>query len=293
MSDLGLTTGECSWVSILAGVGDALEVIEVVGLLIWVEVSSDDVALSCVGETSPGVRIVTTKPVDEEDFETDDGGWLVGDVEFVLVLLGSEELASWVPVGESSRAPVASCTAVSCASSSPSVAFGKPTGRSVTLEKLLGEGGVEAQAESLIGLGVNCAAELLVLSSGEFREVREVNGAAGDVTALWQTFPGAVGRPFPRAATLFPYSSRLFVEPASSTAGVPIAKLPRGMGTPPFLSNLAILSRRVPRGRARDASRGGNVGDGVGEGELLRCWRAAMRSFKLFGGDSVADLKRG
>jgi len=54
-----------------------------------------------VEETSPGVRIVTTKPVDEEDFETDGGGWLVGDVEFVLVLLGSEKLASWVPVGES------------------------------------------------------------------------------------------------------------------------------------------------------------------------------------------------
>jgi len=55
-----------------------------------------------VEETSPGVRMVTTKPVDEEGFETDGGGWLVGDVEFVLVLLGSEELASWVPVGESS-----------------------------------------------------------------------------------------------------------------------------------------------------------------------------------------------
>lgn len=101
MSDLGLTTGEWSWVSVSAGVGDALGVVEVMGFLMWVEVPSDEVALSCVEETSPGVRIVTTKPVDEEDFETDGGGWLVGDVEFVLVLLGSEELASWVPAGES------------------------------------------------------------------------------------------------------------------------------------------------------------------------------------------------
>ena len=165
----------------------------------------------------------------------------------------------------------------------------------MTLEESFGEGGVEGQAELLIGLGVNCAdaADLLVLSSGESREVGEVDGAAGDVTALWPTFPGAVGRPFPRAATLFPYSSRLFVEPASSGGGAPIAKLPRGMGTPPFLSNLAILSRRLPRGGVRDASRGGNVGDGVGEGELVRCWRAAMRSFRLFDGDSVADLKKG
>lgn len=163
----------------------------------------------------------------------------------------------------------------------------------MTLEESLGEGGVEAQAELLIGLGVNCAADLLVSSPGEFREGGEVDGAAGDVTALWPVFPGAVGRPFPRAVTLFPYSSRLFEEPASSGGGAPIAKLPRGMGTPPFLSNLAILSRRLPRGGVWDASRGGNVGDGVGEGELLRCWRAAMRSFKLFDGDSVADLKRG
>lgn len=162
----------------------------------------------------------------------------------------------------------------------------------MTLEESFGEGGVEGQAESQIGLGVNCAADLLVLSSGESREVGEVDGAAGEVTALWQVFPGAVGRPFPRAATLFPYSSRLFVEPTSSGGGTPIAKLPRGTGTPPFLSNLAILSRRLPRGGVRDASRGGNVGDGVGEGELSRCWRAAMRSFKVFDGDSVADLKR-
>jgi len=162
----------------------------------------------------------------------------------------------------------------------------------VTSEGSFGEGGVEGQAESQIGLGVNCAADLLVLSSGESREVGEVDGAAGEVTALWQVFPGAVGRPFPRAATLFPYSSRLFVEPTSSGGGTPIAKLPRGTGTPPFLSNLAILSRRLPRGGVRDASREGNVGDGVGEGELSRCWRAAMRSFKVFDGDSVADLKR-
>ena len=93
--------GEFSWVSVSAGVRDALEVIEVV-LLMWAGVSSDEVALSCVEETSSGVRMVTTKPVDEEVFETDGGGWLVGDVEFVLVLLGSEELASWVAVGGSS-----------------------------------------------------------------------------------------------------------------------------------------------------------------------------------------------
>jgi hypothetical protein len=164
----------------------------------------------------------------------------------------------------------------------------------VKLEESRREGGVEGEGESLIGIigsGVSCAA--FSSASGEFRELGEVNGAAGDVTALLQVVPGTVGRPFPRAATLFPYSSRLFVEPSSSGGGAPMPKLPRGIGTPPFLSNFAILSRRLPLGGVRDASRGGVERDGDGDVELLRCWRAAMRSFKLFDGDSAADLKSG
>jgi hypothetical protein len=246
-------------------------------------------------ETPSGVYVMVTRPVDEEEFKTD-GGWRpVEAVRFVVVLLGSEELVPWVPGGDSNRALVVSCTEVSCVSSDLPVALSGPTGRSVKLEESRREGGNEGEGESLIGLGVGCAVDLLALSSGESRELGEVNGAAGDVTALWQEFSGAVGRPFPRAATLFPYSSRLFVEPNSSGGGAHIAKLPRGIGTPPFLSNLAILSRRLPRGGVRDASRGGDEGDGEGEGEgePLRCWRAAMRSFKLLDGGSAADLKRG
>ena len=245
-------------------------------------------------ETSSGVCVVVTRPVDEEEFKID-GGWRPVEARFVVVL-GSEELVPWVPGGDSNRAAV-SCTEVSRVSSDPPVSLSGPTGRSVKLEESRREGGVEGEGESPIGLSVSCAVDLLALSSGESRELMEVSGAAGDVTALWQEFSGAVGRPFPRAATLFPYSSRLFVEPVSSGGGAPIAKLPRGIGTPPFLSNLAILSRRLPRGGVRDASRGGDEGDGEGEGdgdgEPLRCSRAAMRSFKLLDGGSAADLERG
>lgn len=55
-------------------------------------------------------------------------------------------------------------------------------------------------------------------------------------------------------------------------------KLPRGTGNPPFRSNLAILSRRLPLGET--------VGSGLrldGCGEVLRCWSAAIRSFRLAG----------
>ncbi len=121
-------------------------------------------------------------------------------------------------------------------------------------EELLREGGVEEDGE-LIELGVKCAANVAAFLSGEVREVIETEGIAGDVTTLCPEFPGAVGRPFPRAATRFPYSSRLFVEPASSGGGAPIPKLLRGIGRPPFLSNLAILSRRLPRGGVMEASR--------------------------------------
>jgi hypothetical protein len=136
--------------------------------------------------------------------------------------------------------------------------------------ELLSKGGVEEDA-GRVELGVKFAADLAGFPSGEVRELGETKGVAGDETALWPEFPGAVGRPFPRAATLFPYSSRLFVLLASSGGGAPIPKLLRGIGTPPFLSNLAILSRRLPRGGVREASRGVDVEDGVGEGAPLHC----------------------
>jgi hypothetical protein len=120
-----------------------------------------------------------------------------------------------------------------------------------------------------IGLGTKFVVSIAAFSSGEIRQLAAA--VSGDVTALFSELPRAVGRPFPRAATLFPYSSRLFVEPVSSGGGTPIAKLPRGIGTPPFLSNLAILSRRLPRGGVTEASRGGCVGEEVGEGVPLRC----------------------
>jgi len=256
-----------------------------------VGVPSEEVALSGVEETSLKVGVVTTRLVDEV-FETDGGCCPIEAVDFTLALLGSGALACWVRVRDSSRTPPAGCTEVSCASSDPLVASSEPTGRSVRLEESSREGGAEGETTSPIESGVNSAVASLTLSSGEFRELGEVTSVAGEVAALWGEFPGAVGRPFPRAATLFPYSSRLFVEPASSAGGALRPKLLRGIGTPPFLSNLAILSRRLPRGGVRDASRGGGVGDGDGEGEPLRCWRAAMRSFKLFGGGggSIADM---
>ena len=156
-----------------------------------------------------------------------------------------------------------------CALSDLSATSSGQSGRSEDPEELMNGSGVEEDA-GLIGLGVKFVTDLAAFPSGEVRELGEIEGIAGDVTALWLEFPGAVGRPFPRAATLFPYSSRLFVEPASSGGGAAIPKLLRGIGTPPFLSNLAILSRRLPRGGAREASRGG-VEDGVGEGEPLYC----------------------
>jgi hypothetical protein len=60
----------------------------------WVGVPSEEVALSGVGETSPRVRVVATRPVGEEGLETAGGRWLVETVGFAVELLGSEDLAS-------------------------------------------------------------------------------------------------------------------------------------------------------------------------------------------------------
>lgn len=60
----------------------------------------------------------------------------------------------------------------------------------------------------------------------------------------------------------FPYSSRLAFNPPSG--GAPNPKLPLGIGTPPFDSNLAILERRLPAGPL--------VGDEGFEGEMGCCW---------------------
>jgi hypothetical protein len=158
-----------------------------------------------------------------------------------------------------------------CVSSDPSTTSSALAGRSAIPDELRREGGVDGETEWLIGLVIKYGVVGTAAFLSGVRQLAAANTVGGDVTALFPELPGAVGRPLPRAATLFPYSSRLFVEPASSGGGTPIAKLPRGIGTPPFLSNLAILSRRLPRGGVTDASRGGGVRDGVGEGELLRC----------------------
>jgi hypothetical protein len=160
---------------------------------------------------------------------------------------------------------------VCCASSDLSTTPRALAGLSANPEELRREGGVDKEMEWVLRLGAKFVVGIAAFPSGEVRILAEAKLIGGDVTARLPEFPGAVGRPFPRAATLFPYSSRLFVEPVSSSGGAPIAKLPRGMGMPPFFSNLAILSRRLPRGGVTDASREGNVGDEVGEGVPLRC----------------------
>lgn len=95
---------------------------------------------------------------------------------------------------------------------------------------------------------------------------------------------GPLGRPSP--CIRFPYNSpRFFAAAAFSVKGdgTPIAKLPRGTGTPPFSSNLAILSRRVPVPAIGMPFEVTWV-DGCWFGETLRCWRAAIRSLRLTGG---------
>jgi hypothetical protein len=55
------------------------------GLPAWVEVRLDEVVLREVDEVLPGARVVTARPVDEEDCETDGGWWPLGAVDFVMV----------------------------------------------------------------------------------------------------------------------------------------------------------------------------------------------------------------
>jgi hypothetical protein len=56
----------------------------------WVGVPSERVALG-VGETSPRVTVVATRPAGEEGLKTVGGRW---PVETVMELLGSKDLAS-------------------------------------------------------------------------------------------------------------------------------------------------------------------------------------------------------
>jgi hypothetical protein len=80
-----------------------------------------------------------------------------------------------------------------------------------------------------------------------------------------------------------PYNSpRLFAGPFSANGGAPKPKLPRGTGTPPFFSNLAILSRNPAELGVEAGAGDGEVGRGPGD--TLRCWSAAIRSFRLIGG---------
>jgi len=79
----------------------------------------------------------------------------------------------------------------------------------------------------------------------------------------------------------FPYISRLALCPS---AGAPNPKLPRGIGTPPFDSNLAIFERRLPTGLLagdEGLETGVDWDKGCCGADTLRCWRAAMRSFKF------------
>jgi len=91
----------------------------------------------------------------------------------------------------------------------------------------------------------------------------------------------------------FPYISRLALCPPS--AGAPNPKLPRGIGTPPFDSNLAIFERRLPAGLLagdEGLETGVDWGEGCCGADTLRCWRAAMRSFKFpAGGVCILELK--
>lgn len=93
----------------------------------------------------------------------------------------------------------------------------------------------------------------------------------------------------------FPYSSRLVFCPGSG--GAPSPKLPRGIGTPPLDSNFAILERRLPTpplAGDEDLDPGADWCDCCWPcwgAETLRCWRAAIRSFKLpTGGACTLDL---
>lgn len=87
---------------------------------------------------------------------------------------------------------------------------------------------------------------------------------------------------------LFPYNSPLFRGP-STAGGAPKPNLPLGTGTPPFFSNLAILSRKAPF----DSPEPPLLEVMLGVGEVAReeealsaflCSRAAMRSFKFVAG---------
>jgi hypothetical protein len=93
----------------------------------------------------------------------------------------------------------------------------------------------------------------------------------------------------------FPYNSRLVFSPLSG--GAPNPKLPRGIGTPPFDSNLAILERRLPTEPlvGDEGLEGEDCGDVCWPcwgAETLRCCRAAMRSFRFpTGGVCTLDLR--
>ena len=87
------------------------------------------------------------------------------------------------------------------------------------------------------------------------------------------------------AGMRLPYSSPRLRGP-SDGGGAPIPKLPRGTGTPPFLSNFAILSRK-PGAVAPATVAVLGVGDVALETPLtpeLRCSRAAMRSLRFVTG---------
>jgi hypothetical protein len=87
----------------------------------------------------------------------------------------------------------------------------------------------------------------------------------------------------------FPYNSRLAFSPLSG--GAPNPKLPRGIGTPPFDSNLAILERRL-LAPPLVGDEGLDVGcESCWGAETLRCCRAAIRSFRFPTGCACTDLR--
>ena len=91
------------------------------------------------------------------------------------------------------------------------------------------------------------------------------------------------------AGMRFPYSSPCLRGP-SDVGGAPNPNLPLGTGTPPFLSNFAILSRKPVAGVLPLPGTGeplvfGDVGRELGtpEAEFL-CSRAAIRSLRFVTG---------
>ena len=104
----------------------------------------------------------------------------------------------------------------------------------------------------------------------------EVEGTAVPVWLMTSLAPGWTPGTL---GILFPYSSERFLSWAASRGGAPIPKLPRGAGTGPFNSKLAILSLRPDWLGKEGLSELPAFVDG--DDAALRFSIAAILSFKL------------